>query len=381
MARIGPCLWASRHRDWHRGRVVYDLSMLTAGTQLAIVEAAYRVDLSDSEWLEGIARACVSSLARGFGLCAFEFRHRSGERPEILGCTMLSIPKDLAAAYPSIFKSMDPEVQTRPFAHGPCTTASRMMGGAKQLEHNTLMQRQAHRFGIQDSIWITAAEPSGWGCGLHAGRGEPTSLSRNDVERWSRIASHVGAAVRLRRRLRRDAATETPNLSPADALFSPEGRVEHAQGDARQSQVLERLRTAVLSIERTRSMPQSSEPDENFGLWPGLVDARWSLLDAFETDGRRYIVARENTPDPPGPSALTLRERQVVSYAALGHDNKVIAYDLGIAHSTVRVLMARAAAKFRVGSREQLIEAYEACLAPRAHRVSRSADTTIEHDD
>ena len=64
------------------------------------------------------------------------------------------------------------------------------------------------------------------------------------------------------------------------------------------------------------------------------------------------------SPRSPGPSSFTPRERQVVGYAALGHDNKVIAYDLGIAHSTVKVLMARAAQKLGVGTRAELIAAY-----------------------
>jgi DNA-binding NarL/FixJ family response regulator len=39
-----------------------------------------------------------------------------------------------------------------------------------------------------------------------------------------------------------------------------------------------------------------------------------------------------------------MREQQVVALATLGRTNKFIAYELGLAHSTVRVLMARACA-------------------------------------
>jgi DNA-binding NarL/FixJ family response regulator len=95
------------------------------------------------------------------------------------------------------------------------------------------------------------------------------------------------------------------------------------------------------------------------------------LLDQFESDGRRFIVARENAPRPPGPGALTLRERQVVGYAALGHDNKIIAYDLGIAHATVKVLMARAAMKLGVRSRAEVISTYLAACG--AEEVAQSA--------
>jgi DNA-binding CsgD family transcriptional regulator len=52
---------------------------------------------------------------------------------------------------------------------------------------------------------------------------------------------------------------------------------------------------------------------------------------------------------------LTDRERQVVLQAALGFSNKQIAYALGISHSTVRVLVARAAARIGARSRAALL--------------------------
>jgi DNA-binding CsgD family transcriptional regulator len=61
----------------------------------------------------------------------------------------------------------------------------------------------------------------------------------------------------------------------------------------------------------------------------------------------------------PAPTALTERERQIVTLAAAGQHNKLIAYNLGISHSTVRVLMARAAKRISARSREELIVHYE----------------------
>lgn len=359
--------------------------MMTARAQLAIVEAAYQVELSDAAWLEGVARACLPLLDRGLGVCAFEFQHYPSGPPTILSGKMLGMSEELAAVYPRVFASLTPDVQARPFRHGPCTTASRMMGGSTQLKGHDVMQRFSHKFGLHDSIWVTAAEPSGWGCGLHAGRPTLTSLSRTEVTRWARIASHLGAAVRLRRRLARaGGTTDVPALAPADAVFSPEGRAEHADGDAKQPPALERLRASVLEMERVRRKPSRAGGASSLERWHGLVDARWSLLDHFESGSKRYIVARENQPQPPGVAALTLRERQVVAYAALGHDNKVIAYDLGIAHSTVRVLMARAAAKFGVQNREQLIAAYETSqrTSPPGERAVPCLDPkSVAYDD
>jgi DNA-binding CsgD family transcriptional regulator len=97
---------------------------------------------------------------------------------------------------------------------------------------------------------------------------------------------------------------------------------------------MESLRRAAKAIDRARSNARSNE-DEALDLWQGLVAGRWSLFDRFDTDGRRFLIARKNDPDVTDPRALTLRERQVLAYAAMGHSLKLIAYSLGISLSSV----------------------------------------------
>jgi DNA-binding NarL/FixJ family response regulator len=67
-------------------------------------------------------------------------------------------------------------------------------------------------------------------------------------------------------------------------------------------------------------------------------------------------------PPPRGLDRLTHREREVVVRALRGGANKEIAYDLGLAHSTVRVFMARAAEKLGATSRRDLLEKAAAML-------------------
>jgi len=317
---------------------------------LDIVDAAYRMDACDDDWLAGIARACQTSLDRGFGLCAFQFRHVLGEPPVISRRSALGISAELAAGYAQILREREREVWARPFAQGPCITCSQMSGQGDEFDRHPLMQRFLHPLGVRDSLWITALEPSGSGCGLHAGRARVHSPSRAFGARWARIAAHLAAAARLRQR---QSAGDPPAL---EAVLSADGDLLHAEGPARDAVAVARLRHAVRVFESARS--PAVHDDASVRLRPCLVAGRWSLLDQFESDGRRYILARENAPRSPGPSSFTPRERQVVGYAALGHDNKVIAYDLGIAHSTVKVLMARAAQKLGVGTRAELIAAY-----------------------
>jgi DNA-binding CsgD family transcriptional regulator len=57
-----------------------------------------------------------------------------------------------------------------------------------------------------------------------------------------------------------------------------------------------------------------------------------------------------------GLVSLSDRERQVVVYLAIGQSTKETAYALGISPITVRVLIARAAAKLGMRSRSGLLE-------------------------
>jgi DNA-binding CsgD family transcriptional regulator len=69
---------------------------------------------------------------------------------------------------------------------------------------------------------------------------------------------------------------------------------------------------------------------------------------------------------------LSERERQAVALAAIGHANKLIAYDLGIAATTVAELLKRAAVKLGAESRVALIRAFRERLAPAPQdRASR----------
>ena len=324
---------------------------------LDIVDAAYKVDVSDVQWLQGLAHAARPRLDQGFGVAVFEYFKPDGAQPKIVQSFYLGIPKELEAIYQTVFATMDPVIRLRPFRLGPCITGSELMGMREQFRNDPHMKKFVHRFGMYDSIWITAAEPSGRGVGFHAGRSQVEWASVAEKRRWGRVAAHLSTAVRLRHALK----TRDPRHvgDAGEAVLDPDGRVHDASGAARTPAARELLRRAVLALETSRGPLRKADPDASLETRRALVSARWSLLDRVEFDGRRYIVARENPPGAPGPEALSARERQVLAYAKLGHHNKLIAYELGIAYSTVRVLLARAAAKLGVRKRRELLRVFD----------------------
>ena len=95
-------------------------------------------------------------------------------------------------------------------------------------------------------------------------------------------------------------------------------------------------------------------------MWHALVNGRWTLVDHVDRDGRRYFVARKNDPEVARHHALTRRERQVIGFAAFGHSNKLIAYELGLSVSSVAAYLEIAMEKLGVATRAELIVAARA---------------------
>jgi DNA-binding NarL/FixJ family response regulator len=89
-------------------------------------------------------------------------------------------------------------------------------------------------------------------------------------------------------------------------------------------------------------------------LWRALVEGRWSVVDSYESDGRRLVVARRNEPRVRDPRGLSARESQVAAYASHGHSNKMIAYLLGVSESSVAAHLKSALSKLGVTSRVEL---------------------------
>lgn len=112
----------------------------------------------------------------------------------------------------------------------------------------------------------------------------------------------------------------------------------------------------------------------------GVAVNPWTLIDRDDRDGRGRMAVANNEPKA-GLEALTAREKEVVQRAMAGSSNKAIAYDLGIADATVRVLLWRAYGKVGVRSRRDLIaKAFGLSQMPAGAPASvpPSNDTVLE---
>jgi DNA-binding CsgD family transcriptional regulator len=310
---------------------------------VSIIEAIYREDASERGWIEGILAAAKPALDHGLGLTAYPFEV-VGHEIRVSWATVLGTPPGVG---PSLIKSLmatsreSPQV-SRVYRSPTCATASEL--GLAEMPGFGLLRAK----GILDASGITGFDTTGRGVFFGGFLPRPTGLDRAFRARFERVAAHLGVGQRYRRFAR--VAGRTP-----DAVFNPSGKLVHAEGDATLPKARAALARAVVAIDRARGRQRRTDPDGALAAWKGLVDARWSLVDEFESDGKRYVVARENEPHVMQLAALSKRERQVVGYVVLGHTSKLIAYELGIADSTVRVLLRRAMQRLHVTSREALV--------------------------
>jgi len=109
--------------------------------------------------------------------------------------------------------------------------------------------------------------------------------------------------------------------------------------------------------------PEST--DDAIELWRAFVAGHWSLIDHFDSDGQRYLVARRNgsvTRD--ATAGVTLREQQVLAYRASGHALKVVAYELCLSQASASRDLASGMKKLGIRSQVELARVFGAQATP-----------------
>ena len=132
----------------------------------------------------------------------------------------------------------------------------------------------------------------------------------------------------------------------------------------------ELLRAAARHLDRSPEVLRHGDAERAIRLWEGLLRGRWTLLDWFDSDGRRFIVAKLNAQSRGTARGLTERERQVALSASLGESSKATGYQLGISPSRVSALLRAAMRKLGVRSKAQLVVMVRVLNAPHCTRQS-----------
>jgi DNA-binding NarL/FixJ family response regulator len=97
------------------------------------------------------------------------------------------------------------------------------------------------------------------------------------------------------------------------------------------------------------------------------------MVDWFDSDQRRFVLAVPNPPELGDPRGLTERELQVATYAALGESGKLISYRLGMSKSTVSNALDAAMRKLAVKTQPQLAEKMRGLAGPLSTVLKRQS--------
>lgn len=322
---------------------------------LDCLAAGYRLELDDDAYLRSLLDVATPLFDAGLGVIGYTYDAKDLGEPKIdrFIWSERFDPNWLPPFYESLAKSKtdvaDPTHPTGFAAWGTLTC-----GQASQLEGmRDILPHFAHIGGSVDSFAVNALDASGRGLWLGAPLPTTDRIPSSTIALFGRLAAHLTSAGRIRRAAKPTRA----------AVLSPRGKLLDASGGDAVAEARDQLRDATLAFDEARSKKMRRNPNGATQQWRPLVESRWSLLDEFDTDGKRFVVALENAPPTRARRTdLSERELQVLTQAHLGHSNKEIAYELGLAASTVRVLLHRAARKLKATTREQAIARFDALV-------------------
>jgi DNA-binding CsgD family transcriptional regulator len=329
---------------------------------IRIVETAYGLDEPNQRWLEALGRVLAPELDEGLGIGLFYFEVNAKNALKVSEPVFFGASKKVMIALPVALSVLPKSVVAKTFgAPGWLATTSEMLEPGPAFARYPLTVMFGRPLGVSDLLTLKVMEPNGTGVGVVTGLREIRSATPREHECWGMCVAHMRSALRLRRRL-----VGGDVLDGAEAVMTPNGRCLHAEGEAKPSDAREALTEAVKRAERARGPLRRTRPDEALELWQAMVSGRWSLVERFESDGQRYLVARPNPPELRDPRGLSGREREVVALAVLGLSHKLIAYELGISRSTASGYVTSAMRKLGVTTQSELVRAVSA--HPRAQR-------------
>jgi DNA-binding CsgD family transcriptional regulator len=328
--------------------------MTTRADPIHVIEAGYQLGGTDEEWLRGIAEAVRPVVDGGLGIMGYAFDVSSPLASWFEAAVLIDMDREVFERGLQLSLALGASTLSAmhhyPFPLDYAVNAfGRMVENPSRLP--PVLQAYCQSTGIADHFALRTIEPCGRGVAIAAPHRHVRPIDRRTRRLWALVAAHLAAARRLRAAL----AESVASPAPEEAVLTPSGRLEHAEGDAKAAGARQALRQAVLLQERARGKQRRTDPHEATEAWRALVTGRWSLVDRFESDGRRYLVARPNEVRVPDPRALTARERAVAQLAALGKANKLIGYELGISPSTVANHLSVAARKLGARSRTELV--------------------------
>ena len=316
------------------------------------LEATYALDLDDETWLKEVLGAVRKVWGRPGGGWAMLYDASDVHHFRSTLMTADSLSPDISNVLGGGIGLMTAGFVIRTFRRVLSSNTARK-DASPELDS---MYQALEKHGMADNLAINGLNPNGRGCFVGLTMSERRNPPQREMAIYRRMALHLAAAFRCRQRLHADARGARPDPTfGAEAVIDSRGRIVDASGPATDRLCQEEIKEGLRRFDVARSRRHGCDPVDGLVEHRALVDGRWTLVDLYERNGTRFVVARENQAEVRGLANLTERERQVTVYLSLGRSTKEIAYALGISDSTVRVHVSHATSKLGVRNRDQLV--------------------------
>jgi DNA-binding CsgD family transcriptional regulator len=312
---------------------------------LGIVERAYDLTSAPDEWLNGLLMALRPALDRGAGIFGW-FLHEAGVR-HVSSPTFLGTPSGMFEANRRHSEFLDPEHGLLLATAAPCASFQERLG--KEPIYAAAFEETFGPLGFADVRYLRALDCDLRGPVFAAPQPMAGRLHPRRRVALERVGAHIAAGYRLRARM------AVGPVFPEAVLDPKSGEVLHAEGVAKPRESRRLLSAAGLRLNTARTSVRRDTFEQALALWRALVAGRWTLVDRIDRDGRRFLVALRNSPQPRHPRAVSPEERPILALHAIGHPSKVVAYELGQSVAGVSSLLRSGLTKLGLRSRAELL--------------------------
>ena len=200
---------------------------------ISIVEAAYDLEADEREWLVRLLKQAEPRLNRGFGVTISTYA--PGRAPDEslveshkMSAAVQGAMLEMMRAKPALFQDIN-----APRGQGRCVMAGKTLGMSEvQVHAFGPFVEFMHPVGVRDFFGVLSLDPSGHAIWLGAPTPGTKRPNRSESSAWSRVAAHVTAGARLRRRLAvlasHDVAAGSEAVLSASANWSTPSRAPRA---------------------------------------------------------------------------------------------------------------------------------------------------------
>lgn len=214
-----------------------------------------------------------------------------------------------------------------------------------------IFKREFEHHGVIDAAGLIVPHPASRSYIFFTARHrEFSGVPERARGRWISLQKHIAAVYDLRFRL------QNGHFDERDAVWFDTASKCVEAGPAQNPMLRERLRQLVNDREAALSRKTSSQRGDLNRYWSNVLSGKWAILDRFDSDGRRFVVAVPISKYGDKLRGLSTRERKVFALLGSGLPNKLIGFELEISETAVSTHVHRIFSKLGIADRSALVQ-------------------------